>query len=348
MSAHPADARERPPTRTTLFRGGPYVGRLIDGCEGGAHPWCMRVDRPLKAPLDATREPARPDARIDEIVARLARIRAGNEWPTGPRDLWTDAFGLLLLVSLHRLSGDARHLVEARSLVAAVESTLEPRAERRLDLAAWILALGRSGRLESEHRRRGVELVRQVHQRFVLPGSSEGTKGIRDPGGSSLQSSLEPLEPFYGYVAYRSLDEPRLAAEIADLREQIERSYRDLVVTRDLALGMMLWMTHFHPDEPWAQLQRDRCLRVLEHLWVDPPGYFCREPGLTRAESAGANHAISIGLQAVRAMPERVEKLGRFLRTRRRPDDEDRRAVTQILACCAEIPGELLFARASA
>ena len=306
----------------------------------------MGVDNPLNAPPDKTREPANPVTRLGDVVARLAWTRTENLWPTGPRALWTDAFGLPLLVTLFRLSGDAQYLVEARSLVAAVEGVLDPRAERPLDLAAWILALGRLARIEPEYRRHAVELARHVHERFVVPSTDERTE-VRGFGGSAPRKGPEPLDPFCGYVAFRSLDELELSAEIADLRERIERSYRDLVVTRDLALGMMLWMTHFHPDEPWAQLQRARCLRVLEHLWTDPPGYFCREPGLARVKSAVANHVISIGLQAVGAMPDRVEKLRRFLRPPRLLDDQDRKGPTHVLACCADLPGELLCARAS-
>jgi hypothetical protein len=286
--------------------------------------------------------------RLDDVVERLAEMRAGNLWPTGPRGLWADAFGLVLLVSLYRSTGDARHLGEARSLVAAVEGVLRPLEERRRDLAAWILALGRLARIEPQYRAHAVELVHRIHERFVVPSTGKRTGEVRHPGGFPRGNGLETVEPFLGYVAYRALEEPGLSAEIADLREQVERSYRDLVITRDLALGAMLWLTHFHPGEPWAQLQRGRCLRVLEHLWVDPPGYFCREPGLTREKSAVANHVISIGLQSAVAMPERVEKLRHFLRTHDFPDDQNRRGETRVLGCCADLPGELLCTRTSA
>ena len=42
---------------------------------------------------------------------------------------------------------------------------------------------------------------------------------------------------------------------------------------------MMLWLSHFFPDETWAEVQRARCLATLDRMWIDPPGYFCREPG---------------------------------------------------------------------
>lgn len=31
---------------------------------------------------------------------------------------------------------------------------------------------------------------------------------------------------------------------------------------------MMLWMASFYPNEPWAQVQRGRCLQTLDGMWV--------------------------------------------------------------------------------
>ena len=39
-------------------------------------------------------------------VAKLAWMRAQRIWPNGPRYVWTDAFGLVLLVSLYAQFGD--------------------------------------------------------------------------------------------------------------------------------------------------------------------------------------------------------------------------------------------------
>ena len=33
------------------------------------------------------------------------------------------------------------------------------------------------------------------------------------------------------------------------MKEIIDKTARDLVITQDLGLGMMLWMTHFFPEE---------------------------------------------------------------------------------------------------
>jgi hypothetical protein len=274
--------------------------------------------------------------RTEVVLAHLARMRSEGCWPTGPRCLWTDAHGLVLLVSLHRILGEAWLLDEACRLAERVGRTLEqePRAppgsatelglERFDPLGMWIFGLGRLAAIEPAIRPQGLRLARAAYG----PGSRRGSGR---------------LDAFLGHAACRSLDEVELSAEIADLRARIEGSYRDLVLTRDAELGSMLWLTHLHAGEAWAQLQRGRCLRVLEHLWVEPRGWFCREPGRTWETCAVANHGISIGLQAVGAMPERVESLRRSRRC-----GDQRREAAQVLACCAELPGELLLAPRSA
>ena len=92
----------------------------------------------------------------------------------------------------------------------------------------------------------------------------------------------------------------------------VERLYRDLDVTQDLGLGMILWMSHFFPGATWARVLRERSLATLDRMWVDPPGYFCREPGLPEVRFAFTNHGVSVGLQAVGAHPDRVRALQRY------------------------------------
>ena len=36
---------------------------------------------------------------LDSVLARLQRMRREHVWPNGERYLWTDAFGVVLLVS---------------------------------------------------------------------------------------------------------------------------------------------------------------------------------------------------------------------------------------------------------
>jgi hypothetical protein len=68
------------------------------------------------------------------------------------------------------------------------------------------------------------------------------------------------LDSFNGYIAYRALDERALASEINEMRDLIARDYEQLHIDQDLGLGMMLWLTHFFPQERWATIQSGRCL----------------------------------------------------------------------------------------
>lgn len=131
--------------------------------------------------------------------------------------------------------------------------------------------------------------------------------------------------------------------EIADMEELIETSFRSLRITQDLGIGMMLWMSHFFASEPWAELQRDRCLAVLDGMWIDPPGYFCRQPGAPDVKFAFTNYGVSIGLQAVGTMPDRVASLDRFFTQHRSGDEYDTEAITHVMARSSAYPGELLL-----
>ena len=82
-------------------------------------------------------------------------------------------------------------------------------------------------------------------------------------------------------------------------------------MTQDLGLGMMLWLTHFFPAEDWAVAQRRRSLAVPDRMWCDD-GYFCREPNLPHVKFAFANFGVSVGLQAVEAVTERMPRLNTF------------------------------------
>jgi hypothetical protein len=154
---------------------------------------------------------------------------------------------------------------------------------------------------------------RQTIGLFVGPCPTAVIHGKAGLSGPYPGYGLGALDAFDGYVSYRMLDEKALSGEIADMRRLIDQSAPSLVITQDLGLGMMLWMTQFFPEEPWAQLQRKRCLVVLDHMWREE-GYFCREPDLPNTKFAFTNYGVSIGLQAAAAMPERVERLKNFLR----------------------------------
>jgi hypothetical protein len=288
------------------------------------------------------------------VLDKLAWMRDQKIWPNGKRYLWTDAFGVVLLVSLyHKLQND-RFLEEAEWVVAEVYRVLgRPRGLRIGEapdrdgqyfhyLAMWLYALGRLGHIKPAYRDRALDLVRQIHPRFVIPGTGVWWKMAEDLSAPYPGYGLGGLDHFHGYVVYRTLDPEGLAAEIAEMQELVERSYRTMVVDQDLGIGMMLWFTHFFPHEPWAVLQRQRGLDTLESMWIDPPGYFCRHPGLPHVKFAFTNYGVSLGLQAVGAQTERVQQLHDFFRTYRSGDEYDTEAITHVMASTAWFPGEFV------
>ena len=297
---------------------------------------------------------------IGYVLDKLAWMRAQRIWPNGLRYLWTDAFGVVLLVSLYEELQQPRYLEEAHWLANEVERVLgRPRGIRIGEapdrdgqyfhyIAMWLYALGVLGRYLPEYRTMGVKLARDIHDAFVMPGRGVWWKMKEDLSGPYPGYGLGGLDAFDGYVSYRLLDDVALSRQIADMRRLIEHSSPGLVITQDLGIGMMLWMTHFFPDEDWALAQRSRGLAILEEMWVDA-GYFCREPHLRQLKFAFTNYGVSVGLQAVNAMPERVSRLHEFFESYRSEDEYDREAITHVMACGAHFPGYLLrtFRRSS-
>ena len=208
-------------------------------------------------------------------------------------------------------------------------------------LAMWLYALAVLARYIPSYRRKGIELVRQIHDPFVLPRRGVIWKMQEDLSGPYPGYGLGALDAFDGYVSYRLLDERALAREIAEMRVLIERTADTLVITQDLGLGMMLWLAHFFPEEAWAKLQRTRSLAMLDEMW-QAQGYFAREPCLPRTRFAFTNYGVSVGLQAVDAMPDRVTALNAYFETYRSGDEYERAAITHVMAASSHFPGLLL------
>lgn len=295
--------------------------------------------------------PACNDLRY--VEEKLSWMRAERIWPNGLRYLWTDAFGIVLLASLYAETGRYRYLHQAEWVVAEVDRVLaRPRGVRIGEapdrdgqyfhyLAMWLYGLGVLGRQIPEYRRKGVELVKQIHDAFVIPGRGVFWKMKEDLGGPYPGFGFGALDAFDGYVSYRLLDEAALSREITEMRVLIDRAAPQLVITQDLGLGMMLWMCQFFPDEGWAVTQRARCLGMLDTMWMNE-GCFCREPGRPELKFAFTNYGISVGLQAVGAMPERVRRLNAFFETYRSGDEYDREAITHVMACSSHFSGYLV------
>jgi hypothetical protein len=77
-------------------------------------------------------------------------------------------------------------------------------------------------------------------------------------------------------------------------------------------------------------------------MWIDPPGYFSRAPGLPDTKFAFTNYGVSLGLQAADVWPERVQQLNAFFEGWRSGDDYDREAITWVMACTSRLPGAFL------
>ncbi len=293
-------------------------------------------------------------SQIDLVLAKLNWMRTERIWPNGWRYLWTDAFGVVLLVSLYRETGDDKFLANAESVVGEVDRVLGRKCGIRIGeqpdrdgqyyhyLAMWLFALSRLGAIKPEFRQQAVRLAQAIHPHFVIPGVGVVWKMREDLSAPYPGYGLGALDAFHGYVGYRLLEPVALANEIREMARLVERSYRSLHVTQDLGLGMILWMSHFFPGEDWAVTLRRRALTMLDELWIDPPGYYCRQPGMRDVKFAFTNYGLSIGLQSVRAHPERVHRLNRFFEGFRSGDHYDRDAITHVMACCSLFPGALL------
>jgi hypothetical protein len=291
---------------------------------------------------------------VAETLRKLEWMRSERIWPNGPRYLWTDAFGVVLLASLGEELEDDRYVAAAERVVAEVGRVLgRPRGIRIGEapdrdgqyfhyLAMWLFALHVLAEKRPAYRQQAIGLVRQIHSRFVRPDIGVSWKMREDLSAPYPGFGLGALDPFHGYVVYRLLGEDELAGEIRDMQGLVQRLYRNLDVTQDLGLGMILWMSHFFPSATWARVLRERSLATLDRMWVDPPGYFCREPGLRDARFAFTNHGVSVGLQAVGAHPDRVRALQRYFATYRSNDEYDRNAITHVMACSSLLPGKLI------
>jgi len=291
---------------------------------------------------------------ISTILDKLASMSQHHIWPNGQRYLWTDAFGVVLLVSLYRELEDECFLYQAEWVVSEVERVLgQPRGIRigkvpEEDgqyfhyLAMWIYALHRLGVAKPEYHQRAITLAKDIHHSFVLPGRGVIWKMNIDLSAPYPGYGFGGLDHFHGYVVYRLLATPELSSEIEDMRQLVTKSYQNTTITQDLGLGMMLWMTHFFPEEPWAQVQRERSSAVLDELWIDPPGYFCREPFMRDVKFPFTNYGISLGLQAAGIQYDRVVKLNRFFDTYKAGNACDVDAINHVMACTSHFPGDFL------
>lgn len=290
---------------------------------------------------------------ISYIRNKLRWMRSQQIWPNGLRYLWTDAFGVVLLTSLFEELGERSFLDDAQWLVADVNRVLGRPLGIRIGeesdrdgqyfhyLAMWLFALAMLGRHLPTYKQLGVELARQIHEPFLVRDRGVFWKMQEDLSGPYPGVGFGAMDAYDGYISYRMLDDNALSSEIADMKTLIDAYNPSLDITQDLGLGMMLWLTHFFPDEEWAKIQKRRCLKTLDSMW-NSTGYFCREPYLPDTRFAFTNFGVSVGLQAVNEMPDRVHRLNEYFESYRSGDEYDQAAITHVMACSSHFPGCLV------
>jgi hypothetical protein len=296
-----------------------------------------------------------PRRELDYVLTKLDLMREQRIWPNGLRYLWTDAFGLVLYVSLFRETGEQRWLDAAKDLVVDVDCVLGRTRGYRIGeapdrdgqyfhyLAMWLFALACLGEHKPAYREKGIQIAKDIHRPFVLPGRGVIWKMEEDLSAPYPGYGFGAMDAFDGYVSYKLLSETELASEIAEMRAIVEQ--QQLTIDQELGLGMMLWLAHFFPEEDWALAQREQSLAALDFLWTEPPGYFARASYARQTRIAFANYGVSIGLQAQDVWPERVRALNDYFEAYRSGDEYDREAITWVMACCAHFPGAFVSER---
>jgi hypothetical protein len=196
---------------------------------------------------------------LDKVYLKLEWMEKNKIWPNGLRYLWTDAFGLVLLVSLYDETKDPKYLDMAESLVKDVYRVLGRKKGIRIGeesdrdgqyyhyLTVWLFALWRLSQILPKYADTAVELVKQIHPSFVIKGVGVIWKMKEDLSGPYPGYGLGAMDQFEGYVIYRLIDGGSgvLKEEIEELKELVDKSYKHVDVNQDLGAGMMLWISHF-------------------------------------------------------------------------------------------------------
>jgi len=267
--------------------------------------------------------------------------------------LWTDAYGVCNLLSLYHELGDVTYLNQAENVVKDVNRVLgRPRGLRIGEepsrdgqyfhyLTKWLFALKQLSKVKPEYHEQAVKLVKQIHQPFIVPGRGVIWKMKEDMTGPYPGYGYGGLDFYDGYVTYRLVDETALSEEISQMQTLVQKNWRNFNCSQDLGLGEVLWMTHFFPEEEWAQHLRQVSTSMLNSMW-NKEGWFCREPCLPRTKIAFSNYGVSVGLQSVGLWPDRVAKLNNFFETYKSYDEYDTKHITHVMACTSWFPGVFL------
>jgi len=294
------------------------------------------------------------------VLDRLEHIRREGVWPHGPRDLWADALGLILLLSIYQELGEEEYLREAEWLALEVDRVLGRRRGIRMaehpdgqgqsfrSLAIWIFALHRLGQFLPPFQARALALVREIHAPFVRPDEGIISRMDEGLGRPFPASEAGKLEVFLGLSVYRLVGPEALRPEIEELEGMVRKTCRSLAPDNGADLGLLLWTAHFFPGEPLSILLRESALAALDARWISPPGYFRRslsDPwnGPVRSDFlAITNFSAAIGLQAQGVWTHRVQAIHRYFRDSYSWDSRPSDPLASVLYPASLRPGLLL------
>jgi len=120
--------------------------------------------------------------QLIKVVRKLEWMKERKIWPNGQRYLWTDAFGVVNLLSLYKKLGEEKYLIQAEEVVNNVYKVLGRKKGLRIGeqpdrdgqyyhyLAKWMYALNEFGKIKPEYHCKAVDLVKQIHPHFIVPG----------------------------------------------------------------------------------------------------------------------------------------------------------------------------------
>ncbi|OGM44605.1 hypothetical protein ABOM_006549 [Aspergillus bombycis] len=315
----------------------------------------------------------------ESLYGDLHSITNPQDWTPPPqsgghrgRYLWTDAFGVINFITLHReyekalassaSAPDDRYLTLARRLVETVHDVLGRTrdGQSRLPGATNDNPMGGGLRIgDSAGQSHPPSVLHRAHlprPRMVWKMSTDLT--------TALVASEGNLDPVDGFVTFRLLQAAAmqmgegevLASEIADYKKVMERKGKQFVTSDPLDLGMSLWTAHwFAEKEDWATRLSGQCFEQIYELFeVDRyldrshkyrlafrefgtcMGIKCMSEQLSEKESA-----VDLKVYANNILDSWNIYMQRSLATKVTPDDL--RPITRVMYASALLPGA--FAR---
>eukprot|EP01080_Neovahlkampfia_damariscottae_P007809 gene7809-12282_t len=297
-------------------------------------------------------------SNLSKVLNKLQWMKKEKIWPNGKRYLWTDSYGIILLVSLYKETKEIKYLQEAEWVIDDVKKKLGRKKGVRIGedpdrdgqyfhyLSKWVYALNEIGKFIPQYHDEAVKTIKDIHPHFYVPHRGIIWKMKEDLSGIYEGYGFGGLDHYDAFVTYRQIDENSLGKEISQVYELVKRDYNNFSCSQDLGLGETLWMAHHYPKENWAEHLTTFCLNQLNDMWVSnskDKGYFMRDAVWERNFIlAFGNFGVSIGLQSVHMWHGRIEKLHNFFDSFQSNDKYDREAITHVMHCNSLFPGVLI------